>query len=164
MTMRRPRAWADAFINVTIADGADTAPIDLLVGVVNKLDTFTAIRIIGRLLVYPASIASAVTAAQRVAIGIGVTALEAFSAGAVPDPDGSEYPPRGWLFAESAIMIDQQSSGTVESWHYPEFKFDVGAMRKVDKGVLFCTFSNNNVVGTGNTVRVSGRIRVLCLT
>ena len=42
--------------------------------------------------------------------------------------------------------------------------FDVGAQRKVDKGVLYLVAFNNLIEATGVTVRFSGIIRALCLT
>jgi len=44
------------------------------------------------------------------------------------------------------------------------FQFDLRAMRKIDKGILFSRIDNTNSVGTASTVLVRGRIRVLCLT
>ncbi len=97
-------------------------------------------------------------------VGIGVTAVDAFlTAGAVPNPSGSDnYPPRGWLYVATQPVAQQaESAGVLNS--VARFQFDLGAMRKIDKGVLFLTIIQNNIL-VGGSMRVIGRTRVLCLT
>ena len=43
------------------------------------------------------------------------------------------------------------------------FEFDMRAMRKVDKGILFMRMANGNI-NVGGAMEVVGRVRALCLT
>ena len=163
-TNRRRRAWADSFLNTTISSGADSTPKDLLSDL-PPMTTKTVARLIGRLLIVPDDRDASVDTVQSIAMGIGVAAEEAFTAGIVPDPDStSEYPPRGWLWVTTAVMAHNNSSGTLQGFHYPEIIFDVGSNRIVDKGICYLAMSNNIADGTPVIVRVIGRIRAICLT
>jgi len=166
MTMRRNRAWADFNVDTNLA-AAGEAVVNLLANATVNLDTITVTRIIGRLLVVPSVIANATVSIQRVAMGIGVASTEAFAIGvtAIPSPsDVTDFPARGWLWKQLGIMVNQQDSGTVEAWHFPELVFDVRAQRKVDKGILFLKLRNDDVIAGTTAVKVIGLIRVLCLT
>ena len=162
--MPRNRAWGDVNFNVTIADSAQLSPIDLLVDLAAS-DTITVARIIGRIKILPNAANQVADSIQRVDMGIGVTAVEAFNTAGVPNPAASdEYPPRGWIWIDTAAMW---LSGTVSGfmkWEMPEVHFDIRAQRRIDKGRLFFTAGNNNSTGSNQTIRLVGRIRALCLT
>jgi len=162
-TPRRPRAWGDLLVNRIVASGADATPDDLLADF-PEIFVKTVVRSIGRLLVFPDDRNATFDSVQRLDLGIGVAAEEAFLAGIVPDPDvGKEYPALGWIYRATGVMVSNNSSGTLEGYHYPELLWDTGANRKVDKGRLYLTMSNNIVDGTPATVRVAGLVRSLML-
>jgi len=160
----RNRAWADArFIGTVLAAGTPIAA-NLLVDA-PTLDTLTATRIIGDVTVLYDQASTVVDSLSLVECGIGVTSVEAFAAGvgSLPTPDiSTEYPPRGWLYCAGQAVYQQAESTGVLSTN-ARFVFDVGAMRKIDKGVLFVVFTNTNLV-IGGAMRIVGRIRTLCLT
>ena len=166
MTMRRPRSWADLTIDTNLAAGG-AAVVNLLTNATVNLDTVTVTRIIGRVLCVPSVVANATVSIQSCRIGIGVASAEAFAIGvtAIPQPhtDG-EAPPRGWLYKEQGTLINQQDSGTVEAWEFPEFKFDLRGQRKVDRGVLFMNMSQFDMIAGTTAVKFAGLVRVLCLT
>jgi len=138
---------------------------DLLTNVIHGSDTLTVTRIIGRLLAIPSVVANATVSAQRVSIGIGVSSPEAFAAGALPLPEVmTDFPPRGWLYREHGILVNQQDSGTVEAWHFPEFVFDIRGQRKIDKGTLFMSWTQEDLIAGTTTTKLVGLVRVLCLS
>ena len=163
MTQRRPRDWADTIMNITLADGGLFTPLDLLFDL-PPAATKTVARLIGSLTILNDDVSEQVNGVTRVDMGIGVASLEAFTAGVVPDPSASQdYPTRGWLWVETAVVIQNNVTASRGFWQYPWVKFDVGASRKVDKGVLYFTMNNNAAAGTSLTVRIVGRIRAVCL-
>jgi len=148
---------------VTVANGANATPLDILLDAPTT-DTLTVIRLVGSLQLYPNTFTTNTDGAQRVDFGIGVASKEAFTAGIVPDPAaGNEYPALGWLWAHTAAVL--QAGVVTNNFNvWPYIGFDIGAMRKIDKGILYLTWDNNNLSGTSFTVSLSGRIRALCLT
>ncbi len=162
-TPRRRRTWADRVVDLQITSGGQTIPFDLLADLPEN-DVKTVTRLIGRITVAHNDPDAAVTSAQRVDMAIGVAAQEAFTAGVVPDPVApAEYPTSGWLWIDSPVTIKVNASGTTEAFYYPVVQFDIGAQRKVDKGVLYFVADNTLVIGTAGTVRIMGRIRSLVL-
>jgi len=99
-------------------------------------------------------------------VGVGVTSKEGFDAGAasVPDPqDQTAYPPRGWIYVNS-LYVGQALTADTGVWNnHGIIKADIGAMRKVDKGILFMRVANTNL-NVGGAMEVTGRVRALCLT
>ena len=161
----RNRAWADTLFNQTILSPGSMTNQNLLANA-PTIDTITAVRIIGHVQVFPQDASLNVQAQQQVTLGIGVSSVEAFAANALPLPDNdTQYPPRGWLYLGARSLAFQNSSTFgVEDYDYPEFTFDIRSARKVDKGILFLSMRNNSMFGTAMIVRVSGLVRVLCLT
>jgi len=165
-TPRRNRAWIDFNVDSNLAAGAELVS-DLLLNATVNLDTITVTRIIGRMLCLPSVVANNTVSAQIVSVGIGVSSNEAFNVGttAIPDPNvANEAPPRGWLWKDRGVLVNQQDSGTVEAWHFPEFRFDVRAQRKVDRGTLFIKFVNQDLLAGTTAIKIAGLVRVLCLT
>ena len=163
-TPRRRRAWRDIRINLSLNSGAGITPIDLLVDAPD-IDVSTVTRIIGDLVAFPDDRNAAVDGVAQLDLGIGVVSQEAFTAGVVPDPNvQAEYPTLGWVYITTQVVIMNNSSGTTEFIHVPEWHFDIGSNRKVDKGILCCSMENTLADGTGYTIRVVGRMRSLCLT
>ncbi len=161
--MARNRAWADTLLSNAIATPG-TLNINLLTNA-PTVDTLTAVRIVGHVIIVPDAELSAVDGSQNVDIGIGVTSVEAFGANTLPDAnDDTKYPPRGWLWIDRFTMMIAVGAGPIDRYQFTDYHFDVRSQRKVDKGVLFMTIQNVVASGGGNAVQVSGRIRVLCLT
>ena len=160
----RRRAWADKrYPGSNLVAGSDIID-DLLVDA-PTVDTLTAIRIIGDLTIQYSPDLSTVDSLSVVDVGIGVSSVEAFGVGAAgtPAPDiSTQYPPRGWLYADTQPVWS--SADTVsDQIAIARFQFEIRSMRKIDKGILFIRMVNTNVV-VGAAMRVTGRVRTLCLT
>ena len=163
--MPRRRAWADQIITVTLTaaghfeDLLATAPV---------LDTITATRIIGRLFATTASLTAQVDSGQRLDMGICVVDASAFAAGltALPDPRVSgDSSPRGWLWRSAMFPVKVHSTdATFEVANFDTIEFDVGAMRKVDKGKLVMIVYRTAFAGNAVDVDLEGLIRTLSLT
>ena len=165
-TPRRPRAWVDFQVNQNLTTGVPQA-VNLLLNATVNLDTITATCIIGRLRAIPSVVANSSVSIQLWSCGIGVASTEAFTIGvtALPDPSVMiEAPPRGWLLREQATLVNQQDSGTVEAWEFPEIRFDVRGQRKIDRGILYMMNRNDDLIAGTTAIKVVGLVRVLCLT
>ena len=165
-TPRRPRVWVDTLIDVNMADGGSLL-LDLMANAVVPLQTRTIVRWIGRLLCVPSIVVNATISSQFMSLGIGVTSASAFAAAgaAVPQPQiATDFPADGWVIREQAVLVNQQDSGTVEAWRFPEFRFDIRASRKVDRGVAFIRVRNDDLIAGTTTVKVVGSVRCLSLT
>ncbi len=165
-TKRRGRVWTDLDVDENHVGGGIGLK-DLLVNAEVDLQTKTVIRCIGRLLVIPSVVANATVSAQRMTLGIGVISRESFAAAgtSVPNPGlAVEAPITGWYFKDAATLVNQQDSGTVEAWHFPEFLWDIRAARRVDRGIFFLRFQNNDLLAGTTTVKVVGLVRCLVLT
>ena len=162
-SQRRPRAWADIRVNQAVAAAAGSVPVDILVDLPEN-PRQTVVRLIGNLTAFPDDRNAAIDGAAQVDIGIGVAAQEAFTAQVVPDPNQqADYPSLGWLYISTRVVIFNNASGTTEKLFIPEFNFDIGANRKVDKGILYLVWNNETADATGFTVRLVGRVRALVL-
>ena len=164
MASNRGRSWADTRIagDALVAGAEDH--INLLANA-PAVDTLTVVRIVGDLWLMYTTNVTVTDSLSIVDCGIGVTSLEAFNAGGASLPQPSqfdEYPPRGWLYVNSQPVQQQVSTEGVTQL-MAHFKFDIGAMRKIDKGVLFMTLSQFNIT-VGGSMQVVGRVRALCLT
>ena len=163
-TKRRRRAWCDILINQSVGSNQQSVPVDILADFPD-VDVKTVTRLIGDLTPFPDDRNATNEGVMQIDLGIGVGSLEAFTAAIVPDPNvQADYPTIGWLYVSTRIVIQNNSTGTNEIIHIPEFHFDVGANRKVDKGVLYAVWNNTAADGTGYPIRLVGRIRALCLT
>ena len=160
----RNRARADTIFSVATLVAGTPQHSNLLLNA-PTVDTLTAVRVIGDLWFMYQPDSTVVDSLSISTLGIGVTSVEAFAAGGVSMPDPSndaQYPPRGWLYVNSQ-PVSQQAESTGVLNHMAHFKFDVRAMRKVDKGILFSTITNTNII-IGGSMRVVGHVRALCLT
>ncbi len=162
---QRNRAWADVRLAESIGSGSNVLT-DLLGGA-PTVDTLTVVRIVGEIRVYITP-TSENELDQFIDIGIGVTSSQAFgTAGATPDLKTLGFPPRGWLYkATDHVLQSLPTGGTPTAmWRQDAvFKFDLRAMRKIDKGVLFMEIENTAHLGTASTLEVVGFVRSLCLT
>jgi len=165
MTTRRPRTWVDLAVDENMAAGGSFLE-NLLLNAVNDLQGRTVVRIIGRLRCLPSVIANSTVAAQAVTLGIGVTGRAAFTAGfaSVARPHiMTDFPDDGWLYREQAVLVNQQDSGTVEQWENPEFRFDIRASRKIDRGILYVAGVSIDLLAGTVAIKVAGMIRTLVL-
>jgi len=163
--MARPRAWGDSLINVDLVSGVQQS-INLLL-TLTASDTITAVRLVGSLTASPASLIGQIDGIMGIDIGVGVAATEAFGvAGAIPDPNvAGDVPARGWLYRTRMVEIKVHSSSSVfEILHVGTANFDIGASRKVDRGILYMTMSSNPILGTAHTINLAGIVRAFCLT
>jgi len=102
-------------------------------------------------------------------VGVGVCSDEAFVLGstAIPDPNiEGDYPMNGWLYIATGWVTQSLPTGGTPTamWRTNAvFKADIRTQRKVDRGRLFLKLQNTDIT-LGQTVRVVGRVRALCLT
>ena len=166
--MPRNRAWADQRYSTTVLAVTGLSLVNLLQNA-PTVDTLTAVRVVGDLTIDFDSTSTPSDQLNIIDIGIGVTSAEAFAVvagAAVPNPSAEdEYPPRGWIYANTQAVVSQGQGGDSGAYYRPAvFKFDLRSMRKVDKGVLFAFIQSSAGKGTGISTLISGRIRTLCLT
>jgi len=162
----RPRAWGDNLIDIAMTGETQQSPVDLLSELVTS-DTITVIRLVGHLSVVPNSITASTVMTCAVDLGIGVASIEAFNvAGGIPDPNAAgDVPIRNWLWRDRLVAVIENAGGTEDSYkQWPEVRFDLRAMRKVDRGRLYLTVVPTALVGTYGALRLVGIIRALCLT
>ena len=158
VTQRRRRAWSDTRFAGLVATPGTQFPGDLLL-TLTPADTKTVTRIILEMMFFSVNVDT-----QRefsVDLGVGVVSREAFDLGTLPDPNTvGDYPQQGWLYVATKPVVFVPSA-----WQHPAiFQADLKAQRKVDRGVLYMSFTQNVIVGTSANLRVYGRVRALCLT
>ena len=163
----RNRSWADSrFLAATLAINAEVHT-NLLANA-PTVDTLTAVRIVGDLIVEFDPTSTHSDQLNLVEVGIGVTSTEAFAAGSASLPSvasETEYPPRGWLYLDGTTCMNTiDATNQAIQMRPARFQFDVRAMRKIDKGILFMSIASRLGKGGGVTTLISGRVRVLCLT
>ena len=112
----RPRAWADLIFQQQITSGAFMATQDLLADLAARpLDTVTVTRIVGTLHLFIEMPDPQVEGIMKLDVGIGVVAASAFPGVAVPDPGiSTEYPPRGWLYADTKWVAQSAGASTMQ--------------------------------------------------
>ena len=159
----RPRAWADTRFAIPTLVAGTPQSFDLLAGA-PTVDMLTVTRIIGDFKVMYSPNLTIVDSLSIVDVGIGVVSRDAFTVAgtAMPSPNTVlDFPTRGWLYvATQAVSQQAESAGVVNEQAH--FKFDLRAMRKIDKGVLFITLLQADIL-VGGSMRVVGRVRSLCL-
>ena len=156
--------WIDTLVDSDIGSGA-TATISLSGEFTTQQDIrlarLTLLRTIVRLdaayVVHDAGEGS-----QRLAIGIGLAAVEAFSGATTSDPeDASEFPTRGWVwrgvYRVFGFAADQPAISV------REIDLDLRSRRKIENGILFLTMNNVALEGAAASVNVLGMVRQLHL-
>jgi len=165
--MPRPRAWADRIFNVTLLNNGQNK--ENLLTIPTPADTLTAVRIIGHIMVVSGA-SNEGEYTQAIDLGIGVASGEAFNIGvtALPSPAvEDEYPARGWLYRQRDVTQQAIPTGATPVAMYKRpalFDFDLRAMRRIDKGVLYMMITCSEINGSGPANTVLGTVRVLCLT
>jgi len=97
---------------------------------------------------------------QGVDIGVGTAAIDAFSAGAVPDPGvNTDNPPDGWVWRDSlnvlAALSGPESAVIVRE--------DLRSRRRMEDKELYLVVDNTNLLVASFGVKVAGLIRCLYL-
>jgi len=164
----RARAWADTLISASFPVVSSQVVVNLLTTLIPS-DMITAVRLVIRLQCVPQNLSDDIDGGTTISFGIGVSALEAFTALVLPDPEiDADVPARGWLW--KSVMLAVANSVTGPPAHDVYFgttlEADVRAMRKVDRGVLYLSMrsTDNAVSGSYLPTAVIGLVRVLCLT
>jgi len=167
MASTRRRAWSDQrFAGVSLVAGT-AFESDLLENHTGPNDSLTVVRIVADVTVQYLVSTTVADSLSIVDLGIGVASASAFAtAGALPDPAlDQEFPPRGWVYVASQPVTQLlDGAGGVSIVDRPaRFVFDIRAMRKIDKGILFMRMIQANIT-VGGAMQVTGRIRSLVLT
>ncbi len=161
----RRLAWSDTIFDSATLAGSTEEKFDLLANAAAS-DTLTVERIILDFLYFQGP-TNEVEGFGQVTCGIGVTSIEAFDAGILPNPSvASEFPARGWLYraAQPALQAIPTGGTPTAMWRLAaHFKADIRAKRKVDKGKLYLVVENTTFSGATTLFRV-GIVRVLCRT
>ena len=158
-----PRVWLDTLFDSDVASGAQSITSLVLDWDRTELRStqMTLLRtIVGLDLGY--TVHDAGEGSQAISIGIGITSLEAFTAGVIPDPNVAiEYPVRGWIWRYKCRVFgfaaDQPAVFT------RRIDIDLRAMRKLENGVCYMTVNNDPVEGVASAIRRVGLVRQLWL-
>ncbi len=154
----RQTRWIDTIVGMTPASGANQAAS--LLGGVGPVDTrgVTIIRTMVRLS-FTSSTVAGPWGAQSLHVGIGIASQAAFAIGitALPTPDQSEQPSRGWIYRD---FIRPAQNG-VNHRHVSELRADIRGARKIEDGEVFIVVSNVAGSGTAFSVAVVGLVRLL---
>jgi len=157
VTQRRRRAWADSRFSDFNAVSGQQHKTDLLADLSDK-ETKTVSRILLDLVFVYSDVD--IQREASIDLGIGVVSREAFDLGTFPDPNtASDYPQQGWLYVATKVALHVPSA----FMHPAVFTADLRGQRKVDRGVLYMTFTQLGTIQSG-ILHVYGRVRALCLT
>jgi len=162
---KRPLAWGDTHVQQALVT-ATQVNLDLLLALTPS-DTVTVTRIIGRLAVYSDDLDSVADSGMRIDIGIQVVTAQAFAAGGASVPSvavATETPARGWLMKDRLLFMQAVGTDPLNRFRIPEAQYDIGAMRKVDRGKLILSLHSTIDLTAGINLRVVGLIRALCMT
>ena len=166
MADRRPRQWFDAdleFDSLTVG----TALVDQLSFAGDEVRTLTVTRLIIDMILVPTSISASNVGIIQCTLGVGVATTVAVTAGvtALPSPtDNAEFPARGWLYKGMTFLMMDNTTGSIEILVPGIRHLDLGAMRKIDNGLLFAVAEIELVSGTAFQCDLRGHVRFLCLT
>ena len=157
---RRMTAWDDEFINFDMASGAQANTL-LVQNVADpEKRGCTLIRTMVKMTYYPSN-PGAVSGQMSIFVGIGLASDDAFTAGALADPNSAaDFPMTGWVYRDRHLVIDETLGGggpgrplTVDQ--------DIHSQRRLDRGSLVMTFNNDFNEGVAFNVRCIGLIRCL---
>ncbi len=153
----RPTDWLDTRLGMTVTSGGQQN--QSLMGAVTNIEArrYTCIRMFVRIECHSNSVAGAY-GVQQLDIGIGITSVEAFNAGVLPDPNvDNDKPAKGWMY-RTKLLVGQNGVGVNPIY---SVMADVRAARKIERGELFIVVNSGSTVGTTFTMTVSGLIRCL---
>jgi len=100
---------------------------------------------------------------QTFDVGIGITSQDAFTAGAVADPEvETDHPMGGWLYrCRGTVFAFAADQAAVYSRILQE---DLRGKRKLNNGNLFMTLTNTPEQGTATAISLIGITRCLFLS
>ena len=159
-TQRRKTRWVDTLVSNGVLNAGQVL-VDLLAAIsVGDLRGLTVTRMIVSLWMSPAIPLAAGDGRQSLDVGVGVTSLEAFTAGVVSDPNvATDEPARGWLWRDRAVVHDDGTNLLVPTRVQGDFR----GQRRIEGGKLFIVFNNGALQGATFTVQVQGIVRCLLL-
>ena len=157
--MSRTPYWADTNVNTVVTLGTQNN-IDLMSSLTaDEMRGTTIVRTIIKLNLF-ANPMSGVEGGAKLDQGIAVLDVDAFTAGAVPDPvNNVDRPPRGWLWRQSNMVFDDSTRvipGTI-------LREDIRSKRKLDGGKLILIQDGTAIMGAVFPIGVVGIIRILYL-
>ena len=154
---RRSTRWIDTLVSEAVPNNA--VDNQTLLGALGSDDIpgLTIIRTLVRLTIVPETDPN-VLSSMRVIVGAGIITGDAFAAGALPDVNiDTDYPINGWMFKEVAVL---QSSPGIE--RPSEIVGDYRSQRKLSAQTeCFLSIRNDTVVGSAQTIRIIGLVRML---
>jgi len=154
---RRETTWVDTELDVAIA--ATAGQTQSLMGTmdVDERRGMTVTRILACIYLLPSSVGVA-DGVMKLSLGIGSASQEAFTAGAIPDPEAAaDFPQRGWLYRCTHAVVDH----TIPGYPMPAIFLDLHAQRKVDTGEIYLRMRNELQQGSSFSVDVVGTLRML---
>ena len=160
--MARSTFWNDTISEIAIGSG-NLGSIDLTADVpTTELRGTTLIRLIYKVLVYPANFLEAETI-QGLHMGVALLENDAFAAGgaSIPDPGVQlDAPGRGWVVRDQTLTASYL--GDAGNLVIGEMKGDIRAMRKIYQNAsLAMLFRSDVEVGTPQTLNVFTLVRCL---
>ena len=157
---KRVTAWDDQLVlGTTLFDGVTGSFILVENSADSEKRGCTIVRILVGMQFVPA-VPNAVNGLMVVTLGIGVTSDDAFSAGALPDPEvDADFPVQGWMYRDRFMVADVASGGNAGA--ILRVEKDLRAQRKIDRSSPFMSVRVDNIQGTAFSVIESGIVRVL---
>ena len=155
--VRRTR-WIDNLFNFTVNAGGEV--VQSLTVALTEVETqeMTVIRMI-MCYAMQSDDPGSVNGIQLCDVGVGITSQDAFTAGAIADPNvQADFPMVGWLYRCRHLVMDSIDSRDIQPL---QIEKDIRSMRKLARGELYFVAENNLGRGTADAIRVSGLIRVL---
>ena len=145
-------------MNSSVVSGG-TQGLDRLDNILFPEET-TLVRTIACIRIQPVVVESSLNNLQLISVGIGVCSQDAFTAGAVADPNvDTDFPQDGWVYKCRWNLLGN-AGNTIEPI---KVDFDIRAMRKLGRGSSYVVFDNSPGAGTPFTVRFFMLIRQLYL-
>ena len=158
---RRLTAWDDQVITLTtLASGGTGLQLLLCENVADpEKRGCTLIRIIIGLSFFPTP-PGQVSGRQAVSFGIALASDDAFTGGALPDPEtDDDYPVSGWLFRTTFPVFDETlaTSGPIGY----RIERDIRSGRKLDRSSIYMDMHSAGDEGTQFSIGVIGLVRCL---
>ena len=156
----RRTAWDDELVNTVVVNGGTTVAIRLMNNVADaEKRGCTVVRMIMGvdLLAEPPGV---VSSTQRFTMGVGMISDDAFAGSVFPDPDtDSDFPVNGWMHRSVHSIRDELlATGVIATVRVDR---DIRSQRKVERSTLALFVQNTNTEGAGNSIRITGLVRVL---
>ena len=164
--MPRPLAWGDSLFAQPLVGAAAQVNADLLVNLTPS-DTITVARLVIQLHLTTDNVFNVVDGMMTVDLGVQVVTDQAFTTGGSATPQvnvAAASPARGWLWRYRGIVINAVGTGPIDFHTAVEVRADIRTMRKVDRGKLILSMITGVSHGTVFNTKVTGIVRVFCMT